>query len=352
MTALPEHPQLTIDRLAGVFRATTSTYKYYWLLALLDVVGEGRTTVPLRSLYVRMVCHAWYTVNYFKLSFGAWDTLQEAISLLLQEEGLDARTSRTDLEHALLHTENAASVHALLGLGRYVPYKFLTPWLGAANLSDVQVMHRSQNAGSGTPYALFDDRLEVPAPWADYLRQHQAVLRDFCLWNLAQFLQARNPNVPQIVNKLVRPPARDALTRQRVLWNAVMDHAGGMSCIYTGRSIDPATHHIEHFIPHAFVAHDQFWNLVPADPTFNMSKGDRLPILGRHLAPFVDAHWQLITVVRDHDLSNKLLEDYHTVVHMSYADIRDRYLFGDKLRDTLTPLHSIAMSNGFSELAA
>jgi hypothetical protein len=76
--------------------------------------------------------------------------------------------------------------------------------------------------------------LEVPEQWALYLRQHQHILRDFCLWNLAHFVQARNPNVPQVVNKLVKPPSRAALTQQRDLWNAVLDHTGGLACIYTG----------------------------------------------------------------------------------------------------------------------
>lgn len=350
MNNLPDHPTLGIDRLAGVFRATTSTYKFYWLLALLDVVGEGRTTIPLRTLYVRMVCHAWYTVNYFKLSFGAWDSLQKFVKVLLAHEPVDARTARHDLEHVLLHTERPESLRALFGLGRYVPYKFLSPWLPAA-ASDALVMRRSQDPAQGTPYALHADHLEVPEQWALYLRQHQHILRDFCLWNLAHFVQARNPNVPQVVNKLVKPPSRAALTQQRDLWNAVLDHTGGLACIYTGMHLTSGEHHIEHFIPHAFVAHDQLWNLVPASPAFNLQKSDRLPHLDRHLDPFVEAHWQLLNVVRDQHISSKLLEDYDMAFHLPHLEIRDKYVFGDKLRDTIVPLHGSAMSNGFSEVA-
>ncbi len=351
MTALPQHDQLPIKHLAAVFRSTTSTYKYYWFLALLDLVSEGRTSVPLRSLYVRMVGSSWYTVNYFKLSFGAWDSLHGHIETLQSVEGLSARAKRVEVEHCLLHTENAVSVNVLHALGRYVPYKFLTPWIGSSNLNDLQVMKRSQDERTASPYKLFEDHLEVPLEWAAYFMQHASVLRDFCLWNLAQFLQARNPNVPQIVNKLVQPSIRESLVRQRKLWNAVMDHSDGLRCIYTGKELD-ADNHIEHFIPHAWVGHDQLWNLVPADPVFNRSKSDRLPILGLHLEPFVNAHWQLLRVVREHDLNSKLLEDYQAVVQLPFREVTDRYLFGDKMRDVMVPLHSIALSNGFSELAA
>ena len=66
----------------------------------------------------------------------------------------------------------------------------------------------------------------------------------------------------------------------------------------------------------------------------------------------MSAQWQLLNVARDHDLSNKVLEDYHSIVHLPFKEITDRYLFGDKLRETIIPLHSIALNNGFSELAA
>lgn len=351
-TALPDQPDLRIDKLAAVFRNTTATYKYYWLLALLDVVGEGRTSIPLRSLYVRMIVHAWYPVNYFRLSFGAWDKLHDVVQQLAVQEELEPHTKPNDLEHALLFTEAPESVKAIMGLGRWVRFRFLSPWLNSSNLNDAQVMHRSQDPAYGAPYALFADRLDVPLPWAAYLTRHRGVLRDFTLWNLAQFIQARNPNVPQVVDKLVRPPERSALTKQRELWNAVMDNTSGMQCIYTGSQLVGAEYHMEHFIPFAFVAHDQLWNLVPADPAYNLSKRDRLPSLDIHLRPFIDTHWQLATVVREHDLRSKLLEDYLTIVPEPLHQVTDRYRFGEKMRDTVVPLHGIARNSGFETVAA
>ncbi|WP_367268579.1 HNH endonuclease domain-containing protein [uncultured Pedobacter sp.] len=34
---------------------------------------------------------------------------------------------------------------------------------------------------------------------------------------------------------------------------------------------------VEHFIPYAFVSHDLIWNLIPADPSFNSRKNNKLP---------------------------------------------------------------------------
>jgi hypothetical protein len=162
MTTLPDHSKLRIDRLNAVFRSTTATYKYFWLLALLEAVSERRTSVPLRSLYVRMIVHAWYPVNYFRLSFGVWDKLHEVVLLLAEQENLPAHAKPADLEFALLHTEDPISVKAIMGLGRWVRFRFLSPWLNSSNLTDAQVMHRSQDPKHGAPYILFGDRLGDP----------------------------------------------------------------------------------------------------------------------------------------------------------------------------------------------
>jgi len=350
MNQVPEHSSLRIDRLAGAFHHKSTTYKYFWFLALLDVLDEGRTSIPLRSLYVRMIKHAWYPVNYFRLSFGVADKLHEVVHQLAMLEGLPAQIKANDLEFALLHSEVLKSIRAINSLGRYVPYRFLVPWVNVPGDNDKLVMSRSQDAKYGAPYALFADRIEVPVEWAEYFTIHSPVLRDFTMWNLAQFIQARNPNVPQVVDKLVRPPTRNALTAQRNLWNAVIDHTGDLPCIYTGSQLAGADYHMEHFIPYAFVAHDQLWNLVPADPGYNLTKSDRLPSLDRHLRPFIEAHWKLATVVRENDLRTKLLEDYFTIVPEPLHQVTDRNLFTDKLRDTIVPLHGIAANSGFGEV--
>ena len=47
--------------------------------------------------------------------------------------------------------------------------------------------------------------IEINEEWIKYLNQNIKVLKDFCYWNLVIFLQAKNPNVPDIPNKLIKP---------------------------------------------------------------------------------------------------------------------------------------------------
>jgi 5-methylcytosine-specific restriction endonuclease McrA len=91
------------------------------------------------------------------------------------------------------------------------------------------------------------------------------------------YLQKHNPNVPDIPNKLIKPPRRNSLLNQRRFWNRVFDHTGPLECIYTQKKLIDGNFAVEHFVPYAFVSHDLIWNLIPADPSFNSRKNDRLP---------------------------------------------------------------------------
>ena len=77
---LPEDFRVDTGRLAGCFNNTSATYKFYWLLAVLAEAEKGQEKIDKTSLFAQMVAHAWYTVNYFKISFGSADKLERAIS--------------------------------------------------------------------------------------------------------------------------------------------------------------------------------------------------------------------------------------------------------------------------------
>lgn len=52
-----------------MFDKTVATYKYYWLLGILDLfVKQGKTRMNVWEIMVTMVANAWYPVNYFRLS--------------------------------------------------------------------------------------------------------------------------------------------------------------------------------------------------------------------------------------------------------------------------------------------
>lgn len=68
---LPCSNNLDICKLAAVFNNTSATYKFYWLLAIVESAELGKTTITKQELFARMVTNAWYTVHYFRVSWEA-----------------------------------------------------------------------------------------------------------------------------------------------------------------------------------------------------------------------------------------------------------------------------------------
>ena len=79
---LPASGGLPVQLLASCFNYTSATYKYYWLLSIIQAVENHQTTIDKKVLFARMLANAWYTVNYFRVSFGKQDLIQESIRTL------------------------------------------------------------------------------------------------------------------------------------------------------------------------------------------------------------------------------------------------------------------------------
>ena len=50
---LPEDFEVDTGRLSGCFRHTSATYKFYWMLALLSEVEQGKERVEKKALFAR-----------------------------------------------------------------------------------------------------------------------------------------------------------------------------------------------------------------------------------------------------------------------------------------------------------
>jgi hypothetical protein len=162
------------------------------------------------------------------------------------------------------------------------------------------------------------------------------------------FLQAKNPNVPDIANKLIKPASRNSLTKQRKFWDIVIDELGSVNCIYTKRALTKGDFAVEHFVPYNFVSHDLMWNLIPADKSFNSSKSDKLPSMNKYFDSFFNLQQIAIKIVSEKEPKNKSLEDYLSILPELNNLETDHTK--NKFRDTIQPLITIAANNGFEYL--
>ena len=232
---LPQSEILTTNCFGKVFSKTVATYKYFWFLSILQI--HARTDNPRINVWdsvIRMVANAWYPIHYFRLSFGKSDSLFEIVMELQEITQIPIDANAESIIEALTDRLEDRQIQRLLRtLILNVPYRFLRPWIDTGD--NREMVRRSQVFENGCLYSLHkeggDFFIMLNPAWDDYLHSNYNMLLDFAYWNLTLFLQVRNPNVPAIPNKLIRPEVRNTLTKQHNYWDMVMN-IGGLSTAF------------------------------------------------------------------------------------------------------------------------
>lgn len=343
--------QLVSTHLAQVFRNTTATYKFYWLLSILQLHAQSpeERRLDLNRLAIQMIGLAWYPIHYFRLSFGKMDSLQQLVVELQQEWDIPIDSSCSEVTDRLMsHADDLSVRNAVKKLLQHVPYRFLSPWIPFH--SNVQVVRDSQAGVNDCLYALQVQKgyLELSASWSAFLLDNTVVLTDYVLWNLTLFLQQRNPNVPAIAQKLMKPEKRASLVKQHQFWDWVLENGPTLHCIYTHEELHPKGYELDHFIPWSFVSHDLNWNLLPVDARVNSSKRDRLPDLDFFLPRLAGLQQQALRLAVSAGKQAAIFEDYYSLgsspqdlAHLHAED------FLAVFERTFRPMHQLASNMGF-----
>lgn len=227
-----------------------------------------------------------------------------------------------------------------------VPYRFLSPWIPFEN--NQQVIHASIRFHNNCLYSISGDSIVINPLWEVYLVENYTVLRDYTYWGLTNFVQRRNPNVPNLTAKLQQTHQRANLSQQRRFWDLVIEQSGEIQCIYTGRAMGKGEYDLDHFVPWSFVTHNLIWNLLPADPSINSSKSNALPPLEKYMHEFSHQQRKALQTIYRSNPSNKLLEDYLMLYHsLSELTALPGNEFEVVLRNTFSPMVQIAENMGF-----
>lgn len=353
---LPQSEELSTSAMNRVFDDTTATYKFYWLLALLDMhVKEQLDEMLALKVAARMVAYAWYPIEYFNLSFGKGDSMETIIPKVAELTGItvddkleDKNNVITDAVFANRHVKS--EVKKLI---KNVPFWFQSPWIRTSDPKEMQI--RSQSLENNCLYSLSGTgeglTVRINPSWSHYLKTNYEILRDFAFWNLTLFLQSKNPNVPNVAGKLIRPEKRDVLTAQTKFWNKVIEIGGPITCIYTDTLLGIKQFELDHFMPWSFVSHNQNWNLIPANGSINSSKSNRIPDLKHYLPKMAsEQHKALRLYIPVSKPKDTILNEYYALG----ASPKDLMLMDDeaflkKFYDTFSPLSQMALNMGFQQ---
>ena len=349
---IPQSDILSTSRLGKIFSNTVATYKYFWFVSIMQIhAKEDCLRIDVWDIVVRMVANAWYPVHYFRLSFGKSDSLFDIVMKLQQNLNIPIDANADTIIDILSERKEERPIKKLLNiLTQHVPYRFLRPWIDTSDNKEMVI--RSQSLENNCLYSLHKEETEfyimINPAWSQYLHIHYNILMDFAYWNLTLFLQTRNPNVPAIPSKLIRPEVRSSLNVQHKYWDTVMSIGGPIKCIYTGRELYPDDYDLDHFIPWSFVSHDLLWNLIPSDGSVNSSKSNKIPDVSIYLPKLAMLHHKSLQIMIAHGVETKVMEDYLSLGHTSreLADM-DEYHFRELYERTFNPLSQIALNMGF-----
>ena len=349
MNQLPADKTVPISLLSSCFNNTSATYKFYWFLSILEALEKGHHQINKQGLFAGMVANAWYTINYFNLSFGKQDQLQRAIKQILSLENIAIDAKKEHIIAALSTTAQPETIKHLRYFDGEVPYRFLSPWFSSIKGSKQEIYKLSQDFSNDCLYAVNQNEVIINPKWINYLTENSGILKAFCYWHLCIYLQKHNPNVPDIANKLFKKPQRSGLFKQRKeFWDIVIHHNGPVKCIYTDTTLNLNQYAVEHFVPFAFVSHDLIWNLIPADKRFNSSKSDKLPIMHKHFDAYFEVQEVAMKTIFDLSPTNKLLQDYLTILpDLNALNSLNRETLKTRFRENIQPLITIAANNGF-----
>jgi hypothetical protein len=160
---LPSSPTVPVNFLSASFNHVTNSYKFYWLLAILDQLRETQSPViEIDQLVARMVAGVWYPTNFFLLSFGKQDRLSDVALLLKEQQGLNRDAKCKEVTNAVLREVSNKSTFArqIASLARYVPYRFLRPFF--AQQLRGQPDWKIDNMITGLADQLFHDQNVLP----------------------------------------------------------------------------------------------------------------------------------------------------------------------------------------------
>jgi hypothetical protein len=345
--------------LGQVFKDTTNSYKLIWFLAILALIKRSEENAfPITTVFTEMAVAGWHPVCLYRLSLGRQDKLQQVIVELQEQSELSPHATPEAIRKFLEGSSEARD--KLDYFRRYVPTRFLAPWVAdylrnerddlARTRKTMEFAKESQTTPFACPYYFEADEVRLNESWRVFLAENLGVVQSFAEQHLALYLQARNPNVPGVVNKLRAPMLRQ-LAAARDFWRFVrtdFDKLGKIDDFRDIYSEQPLadTFSIDHFLPWSFVVHDLLWNLAPVEGTTNSKKGDVLPDLELYLPRLSKLHFNAVQAAKERP---KLMEDYSDCFKQ---DITGLLSLGEngfiaKYREIMLPQAQIAMNQGF-----
>lgn len=198
----PKMYNVPVKKLNKFFAHTSTSYKYLWALAILDVLEKGGIReLSVIDIISRMLAIGDFYIHYEGYTLGKNDGIPKWIDRLnmvrIQEQ--DKETIIDQYESGLRPrhmVEDKPITYASRQLLANVPYRFLSPWIPYT--SDIDVKLRSQKIKGDCPHAIFSSasgaitHITFNPKWEEYLACNRASLRKEIVVLLYKYLRSKS----------------------------------------------------------------------------------------------------------------------------------------------------------------
>lgn len=126
-----ERQPMDFKSLNRVFEKKATSYKYFWLMAIVSLAKENETlSISFDDITIRMASMAWPIVFDNEIDLGKSDLMKKYLEDVIRKTKLISAASSNVVETYLRQHYSSQGVNKILApLVKNVPYRFLSPWI-------------------------------------------------------------------------------------------------------------------------------------------------------------------------------------------------------------------------------
>lgn len=353
-------------KFSAMLADSTQSYKFYWLEALIKLHISGRE-LTFEAIINEMIFNAWYSVSQYHISLGPFidgkpsSYLELAVNEIQERIHVQFGDSSETIREAI-RTNSKELTRIKNQLAKNVPYRILSPFLNLSGNDPEWNSHKKViEIINNTPNVLYKIQygprlkkvVSIGEKWADFINKNAIVILGWIQFNKIRFIQARNPGVPCIPNKLEAPLQTKDIQAVRELWLYVSSKTQLLD-IYKGGVIDMDCSDVDHFIPWTYVCCDELWNLIPAHSSLNRSKSNNLPDWDLYFNDFAENQYKMFSLILTDKKAKELFnnckdKNLYTLwaSDLLYSGKKNKEQFVEILRENMKPIYDSAKMLGY-----
>lgn len=187
-----EKKPIDINKFQTVFDKKATSYKYFWLMAIISLAKEKKSlTISYKDIVIRMAAMAWPIVFDDEIDLGSRDMMYKYLDEVVKETTLIRTASSNVVENYLLQHYSSHGIDKILSpLLKNVPYRFLSPWIKFTTTEDV--IEKSLKTNFDGLYAIHTNGITLSEEWWEYIRDNYLEICDLTMRSFISYAKQYN----------------------------------------------------------------------------------------------------------------------------------------------------------------